>query len=196
MSDFLRLLLDSITYLWPFRIVKSYQRGVYRVNGLPWRPLVFACGFWYEVALFSSTPGLKLVCPFFTECEAFDVQPDPLSLPRQSLTLRDGRSLVCQALMTLVVDDILLAVEEVAGFLTSAQEVSCAKIADKLMTAKAEELEADNRGRLLGGLKQSINNELKKFGCRCVELSFVQFALGSRTYRLFTDTTSVGQFDV
>lgn len=187
MNDLLRLLVDVAAYLWPFRIVKSYQRGVYRVNGRVVRS---------TFPLWSSEPGLKVVVPFFTEVEAYDVQPDPLSLPRQSLTLRDGRGLICQALVTVVVDDVVAAVEEVAGFITSAQEVAAGKIADRLMRATPEEIDPDNRGRLLGGMKQSINAELTKFGCRCTELTFVQFALGARTYRFFTDTTMAnGAFD-
>jgi regulator of protease activity HflC (stomatin/prohibitin superfamily) len=181
-NDLLQLVISIVTYLWPFRIVKSWERAVYRVNGKVLRSTRWWC---------SGAPGLKLVLPFFCEVDSHLVVPDPLSLPRQSLTLRDGRSLICQALMTMVVDDVVLAVEEVSGFIISAQEVAAGKIAERLMTAQPAELEPDNRGRLLGGLKQSINAELKKFGCRCIDLTFVQFAF-AKTYRFFNDATSVG----
>lgn len=181
MNDFVRLVIEIIQYLWPFRKTASYQRGVYRVFGR-----AIHGKWWFN----NPEPGLKLVVPFFTEVEGYLVVPDPLTLPRQSLTVRDGRALVCQALMTVVVEDIYLAIEAVAGYVVSSQEVASGKIATRLMTAEPPELEPDNRGRLLGGLKQSINSDLAKFGCRCTDLTFTQFAF-ARTYRLFNDSAGI-----
>lgn len=185
MGDFVRALIDIFQYIWPFRIVRSYQGCVYRRNGLVvsavrWSP------YWFPM----TGPGLYVIVPFFCDAEAFDVQPDPLTLPRQTITLRDGRSLTFQALMTMEVDDVVQAIEAVAGYVKSAQEIAAGKIANRLMIATREELDADNRGRLLGGMKQSVNAELGQFGCRCTALSFVQFVFEARTYRIFNDTTT------
>jgi regulator of protease activity HflC (stomatin/prohibitin superfamily) len=179
-------LIDAIvkvtTYLWPFRIVRADQRGVYLVNGKPWRTRI-----WF----FSDAPGLKLVIPFFCTVESYAVNARLVSLPRQSITLADGRALIFQAILMLQVEDVWKAELDVSDFIEASQEEAAGILAERLMTTDASRIgEAAERGRLLAGLTASLNAELAKFGIRCLRLRFAQFAIGAKTYRLFNDTTT------
>lgn len=179
MSDFLGRILDAIEYLWPFRVVKIYERGVFYIWGFVWRNV---------------GPGLKVFVPFFMQIDIYLVCPDVRTLPRQDITLKDGRLLTFQVAVAIEVIDLVAADTKVANYIESTQEISMGIIADRLMEIEPSRFDSENRGRLIGGLKQSINAALSPFGCRCTELWFTQFALGARPYRVFTDQAA-GIFD-
>lgn len=175
MGDFLRLLFDALHYLWPFRIVKSYQRGIYYILGKP---------------LTRIQPGLKAFIPFFTEVVAYDVNLTPYTLPRQAITLQDGTQLIVQALVSMEIDDIVLADTAVANYTESLQEISAAALADFLSPLTKVELEAKHRGRLLTTLKNTVDRQTSAFGCKCRRFSFVQFSYPKASYHVINDQSA------
>lgn len=181
------LLITVVKFCWPFQVVREYERCVYYACGHLVRPR------WYFL---NEHPGLKVRIPFFCEIAVHPCQPTPLTLPRQSITLRDGTALVFQVKMTLQVVDVAAAETEVNDYVESAQENAAGIIATRLMELEMEQFTPDRRGKLLGGLKQSITADLKRYGCILLDLEFTQFALGARTYRVFNDVITGSGYDV
>lgn len=169
MTELVRLVLDVLAFLWPFRIVRVYQRGVYYVLGRVWR---------------EAGPGLWVVVPFFTEVATYHVNDQPLTLPQQRLTLRDGRQLVVRVLVVIKVVDVVRADTAVADFLESCQEQAQAVVADRLMAMEGERIDEASRRQLLAAIRQSLAPQLAEYGCAVERLSFVQFVLNPRTISL------------
>jgi regulator of protease activity HflC (stomatin/prohibitin superfamily) len=90
MTDFLRLLLDAIAYIWPLRVVKQWERGGY-----------YALGKWQrEVG-----PGIYPVIPWFCEVLEISVAEAIVGTGRQDITLSDGSMLSFCATATVGVVD-------------------------------------------------------------------------------------------
>jgi regulator of protease activity HflC (stomatin/prohibitin superfamily) len=180
-GDFLRVLLDSIEYLWPFRMVHAWERGIYLVCGRATR---------------SVGAGVWPVIPWFTDVVPVIVKPSVYSLPRQSVGLADGSTLTYQAIMTVCVDDVVAAYTELAHYVESVQEITMGLIAERLSEMDTARLAPDGRRKLSAAIRQSLNAELRPYGVRCIDLQFAQWVQGARVYRHFQDiASSVGQFD-
>lgn len=174
MSEFLRLLLDSIAYLWPFRIVREYERGAYYVTGRFWKVM---------------GPGLKLVCPFFTEIQIEGVVRDVYVTPLQTISTRGGGSLTFSATMTVTIADLGRAYNSVMRYSESARESASAILAEKLAEVDAEMLEPEKRGRLVAGCLSRLRSEIEPLGLAVETLRFNNFVKNMRAYRLFQDQT-------
>lgn len=172
MSDFLRLLLDSIAYLWPFEIVQPWQRANYYICGKFWRTL---------------KPGLKVKIPFFTDILAETTVPMIFVTPLQTITLRDGRTLTFNAAMTLTVEDLGKAFNRVDKWGQTSIELTCGLLAEKLADTDTGLFEPEKRGRLIGGCKQSLGSALAEYGVRMHALRFPNFVINMRVYRLFNE---------
>lgn len=174
MSDFLRLVLDSIEYLWPLRRVRLYQRGLYTI-----------CGKWQWLV----GPGVWPILPWFCEVDAESVVKGVVQTPRLDITLSDGALLSCMASGVVQVSDLRLAVNNVDAYMESAQELFAAIVADKLAEVDASRVSYEKRGRLLSDLKKWVNAEAGEFGIEFTRLRFTTFVLNPRTYRLLGDVT-------
>jgi regulator of protease activity HflC (stomatin/prohibitin superfamily) len=176
MGDFLRVILDSIQYLWPFRLVKPWERGGYYVFGRFWRVV---------------PPGVFPVIPWFTEVMTISVVPAIVETTRQDITLQDGKTVLSFAASAVVqVVDFNLAVNTIDNFHQTTQELIRAVLAEKLAQVDAERLAPEKRGRLLADLRRWIDEEARTFGVEVQKLRFPTFILNARTYRLLQDTQS------
>jgi regulator of protease activity HflC (stomatin/prohibitin superfamily) len=172
MTDLLRLLLDAIAYIWPFRIVYQYQRGCYYVLGR----------FWREIG-----PGLYPVIPWFTAVNEADVVEAIITTPRQDITLKDGSMLSFAASATLRVVNVRAALNEVDQYRETAQEAVAAVLAERLSQVDTERLEPDKRNRLLADLKKWVADEITPYGIEVSKLRFTSFIVNARAYRFIVD---------
>jgi regulator of protease activity HflC (stomatin/prohibitin superfamily) len=179
-GEFLRVLLDSIAYLWPFRLVQQWEQGAY-----------YLCGrYWREVG-----PGVPWpVVPWFMEVRTVSIAAAPVGTPRIDITLKDGRQLSCAATVVCRVIDFHLAVNTVDDYRESTQELIASVLAEKLVEVEPSRLESGARGRLLTDLQKWVGAELAKYGIEVSRLSFTSFVLAPRTYRLLTDPGTVANW--
>lgn len=172
MSDFLRLLLDAIAYIWPLRIVKEWERGGYLV-----------CGRWRrEVG-----PGLYPVVPWFTEVMELSVAEAIVGTGRQDITLSDGSTLSFSATATVGVCDIKLALTAVDSVTETTQELLASVLADKLAEVDAARLTPEKRGRLFADLKRWVATEAALYGIEVRTVRFTSFLLNTKAHRLIID---------
>jgi regulator of protease activity HflC (stomatin/prohibitin superfamily) len=181
MGDFLRVLLDSISYLWPFAIVNQYERGVYYVLGRR-----VEVPRWYGGP--DCRPGrLWVKVPFFTELRTIIVVRNTLVTPLQTITCQDGGTLTFSASAQVEVDDADAAYNKVSAWEETTTEDIAAALAEKLAETPAARLEPGGRGRLVGALRQSLQAQVGQYGVRIVALRFNNFVRNVRVYRLFND---------
>lgn len=165
-------LIDSIKYLWPFRIVMQWERCNYYVCGKFWKTM---------------GPGLKLVFPFFTELRYESVVPTIFQTPLQTITLRDGGTLTFSATMTVAVVDLDKAFNSVERWAETSSELASGLLAEKLADTDSNLFEPEKRGRLIGACKQSLGSGLAEYGVKLQALRFNNFVKNMRVYRLFNE---------
>lgn len=173
MGDFLRVLLDSIQFLWPVGRIQPWERGLYIV-----------CGRWvWEVG-----PGIYPLLPWFVEVRAENAVLALISTPRQDITLTDGKMLTFASTANVKVTNLRKAYLDVERYHETAQENIAAVLAEKLAEVDAARVTADKRGRLLSDLKRWVNDETQIYGVTVEKLRFTTFVVNARTVRLLQET--------
>ena len=172
MGEFVRLFLDSIAYLWPFRIVMEWERANYYICGRFWKTM---------------KPGLKIVLPFFTEIRSETSVPMVFVTPMQSIMLKDGGTLTFSATITLTVEDLNKAFNKVETWASTSTELASGILAEKLADTDSGKFDPENRGRLIGGCKVTLGNALAEYGVKVHALRFNNFVKNMRVYRLFNE---------
>lgn len=175
MGDFVKLLLDSIGYLWPIRLCHQWERGGYYVVGRWWR----------EVG-----PGWYPVIPFFMDVKTTSIAKAIVGTGRQDITLLDGSMLSFQASVWAQVEDVYPAMNEVDDPHTEVQKLLESYLADELAEADVDRLKgssARKRRTLLRNLEAGLQEEAVKFGVKTWDLRFTSFVLNVRTHRLLID---------
>lgn len=175
MTDFLRLLLDAIAYIWPFRIVKEWERGGYLVVGRWWR----------EVG-----PGIYPVVPWFTEVVEASCAEAIVGTGRQDITLSDGSTLSFAATATVGVIDVRKALVAVDSYTETMRELLSSVLADKLAEVDAARLTPEKRGRLFADLRRWVAAEAEPYGIEVRSVRFVSFITNAKAHRLLIDQQS------
>lgn len=181
MGDFLRILLDSISYLWPFRIVAQYERGVYTV-----------CGRRVAIPRRLGGPDAKCgvpwpIIPFFTDVKTVTVVRSTLTTPLQTITCQDGGTLTFSASAQVEVEDANLAFNAVHDWEETTAEDVAAVLAEKLAAVPVAKLEPDARARLIGDCRRALTAQVRDYGITILSLRFNNFVRNIRVFRIFND---------
>lgn len=173
MEGFLRIILDSLQFLWPFAYVQQWERGVY-----------YFCG----KALFECKAGIPYPkIPWFCEVRALTVVQDTVVTPLQTIMLKDGGTLTFSATAQIRIANVTSAYNKVAKHDETVIEDIAAILAEKLAEVGAERLAPEVRGRLIGACKQSLAATVGVYGIEILTLRFNNFVRDIRVYRLFND---------
>jgi regulator of protease activity HflC (stomatin/prohibitin superfamily) len=173
MSEFLRVLLDSIAYIWPLRTVDRWERAVYSV-----------CGRW----VFEVGPGVYPIVPWFCEVRQLSVVTAILGTPRQDITLSDGSTLTFSATAKVRVVNALVACISVDDYHETTQELIGSVLAERMAEVDAARLAPEGRKRLLTDLRKWVNQESQEWGIEVSHLRFTTFVLNVKTYRLLQES--------
>ena len=173
MGDFLRIILDSIQFLWPFRIVQEWERGVY-----------YFCG----KSVGECRAGIPYpVIPWFCEIKTLTSVQDTVTTPLQTITTRDGGTLTFNATAQIRIENATFAYNKVAQYTETVVEDIAAILAEKLAEIDPERLAPEHRGRLIGACKQSLAATVGEYGVVIITLRFNNFVRNIRVYRFFND---------
>ena len=171
--DWLKPLIEAIAYMWPFRMVKQWERGGYYVKG-KWRK---------ELG-----PGVYPVIPWFQEVMEVSIAEQIVTGRRQDMTLSDGSLLSFVAAATIRVVDIRAALNDVQEYKETAREAVEAVLADRLASVDVGRLEWEKRGRLFADLKRWVQDELTPYGVEVTKLRFMAFVTNAKAHRFMLDT--------
>lgn len=169
MEGAVRLFVEILQFLWPFRPVEHWERGIYYVLGR---------------ARSQVGPGRWPVVPYFMDVRAVSMVPAPIIGPIQRVTLLDGRKLAYSASVVAQVEDPFLAVNAVDQYQESTMELLQSVVAAKLAENDSDRLTPEKRGRFLAALGQAMDRKTSEYGVRCRDLAFTNFVLDVPTLAL------------
>jgi regulator of protease activity HflC (stomatin/prohibitin superfamily) len=150
----LQLLFEKVEYLWPFRVIRSFQRGV------------FMCVGWtYPHPL---KPGFYPFLPWFMAIEVVDVVEDVIDLHSQSITTSDGKLVTFSANISYEVTDAVALWTEVQDFAENLSRVACGHLAVRVREQSWEELQLGQR-KLELSLRDTMTTRVKPWGVRILE---------------------------
>lgn len=178
--EIVRLLVDTLHLICPFRIVWAWQMGCY-----------FVCGKCRGVV----GPGLKIVVPFLTDVRCVPVVPEIYTTPLQTITLRDGTTLTYSASITVIVRDANAAYNRLGHYTETVVELAARILSDGLADAEPKRFDPARgmRDRLLDEQRQSVNDACREYGLEVTALGLNNFARGVRTIRLLLDRAVIGE---
>ena len=179
MSEFLRVLLEFIEFLWPLRRVEQWEMGGYYVFGR----------WWKEVA-----PGVWPIVPWFCDVKTVSVAEAIVGTGRQDITLSDKSMLSFAATATVQVNNIYSALNLVDAYTETMQELLASVLAEKLAEVDAVRLEPEKRGRLFADLQRWVAKEAEQYGIEVKKVRFTSFILNARAHRLIIDQNQIASW--
>lgn len=178
-AEFLSLLIQIAQVIWPFRIVRQWERAGY---------LVF--GRWVgEVG-----PGCWPVLPWFFDVHTVSVVPGIVGTGRQDITVKDGSILSFAATATVRIVDARKAMCDVENVTSTMQELLASVLAEKLADVDASRLEPQSRGRLVADLRRWVQEAAEPFGVEVSSVRFTSFITHAKTHRLLLDQNAVANW--
>lgn len=180
MTDILRLIVDIFQSVWPFRLVGPWAKGAVYVFGR------------YQGWV---SPGCYPFVPFFMEIVPVTVVPSVWGGPLQTITLRDGRVLIFSPMVTLTVEDVNLAMNTVTEYTESCMEIVSGVLSEWLADADPDRFDPGTGKRevLVEELRLVADEETRVYGVRVERITFPNFALGVRTFRLLQDRATFAE---
>lgn len=190
--NWLQTLVTVFEYLWPFRRVEQWERGVLYVWARHWKR-------WpARKSDHTIGPGIWFVIPYFTNIQTASAVRGVTGTPLQQVTGMDGQQITFSVAMTWHIYNVASAWNNTDRVLETGQELLAGVCAEKLAAVEPERLEALHRPRLIADMTGWLNQELKFIGCEVNALRFTNFVVGQqsiRTLRLMTDTALLTDFN-
>jgi len=172
--NWFQTIIEVARYLWPFRIVHQWERGV-----------VYVCGR----CIGTVPPFVYPIIPFFTDVKATSVVPGVISTPLLTVTTRDNKSTITfSAAATVRISDASRAWNKIDNVSETMRELLAAVTAEKLAEVDPARLDGDKRKRLIADMVMWLNRELEPFGLEVLAVRFTNFAVNMKAFRLMTDT--------
>lgn len=174
MTEFVQIILSNLMQLMPFRIVRSYERGVRWTFGRN------------PVAL---DPGLRWCIWFRHSTEIFAVVDFVLNLPTQSVRTKDGKEVVFSSNITLRIADPVKHYCAVQDFKQSVSDLAMTHLHRKIRGKVAADIDLTETERQL---KATLGDKLKEWGGEVLFVGFTDFVETGAQVRLFQDPTRQG----
>lgn len=171
MTELVRLLVDVVQFLWPFRIVWQWEVGAY-----------YICGRY----VFQVPTGVWPVVPFFFDVKSANVVPDVFSTEEQTIEMQDGGTLTFTASVRMRVVEPALSLNNVVDHEENAVEDVAAVLAETLADMPPERLDPAKRRSLLRKCELEVNKLLGEYGMEVERIRFTNFLRNIRAYRLIT----------
>jgi len=179
MSELLRVFLQFIEFLWPFRRVEQWEKGGY-----------YVCGRWYrEVG-----PGIWPIVPWFCDVQAVSCAEAIVGTGRQDITLSDKSMLSFAATATVQVKNVYETLNTVDQYQETMQELLASVLAERLAEVDAARLEPEKRNRLFADLKRWVAEEADEYGIEVKKVRFTSFIVNAKAHRLIIDQNTVAQW--
>lgn len=179
MSEFLRVLLEFIEFLWPLRRVEQWEMGGYYIFGRWYKPV---------------GPGIWPIIPWFFDVKTVSVAEAIVGTGRQDITLSDKSMLSFAATATVQVKDTYAALNLVDAYHETMQELLASVLAERLAEVDAARLEPEKRGRLFADLKRWVGEEASQYGIEVKKVRFTSFIINARAHRLIIDQNQIASW--
>lgn len=188
LNELWQLVVSSIEFLWPFKIVHEWERALYIANGhvvIPWRWVAMDRDLRTPMESKELQPGLYFRLPFFTDVHCVAVSWNYVDSKRLDLTLKDGRTASFEAVAKVRTVDVVAAYVGYYDFDIDIVAAFRAAISETLVEAEPERFDAGKRGRLLGtSLLRATREAIGPIGHECESVQVTTFVLQPKVFRL------------
>ena len=169
MADFLRALVEIVHYLWPVRVVWSYELGVRFVGGKTPKQI---------------NPGVYFFVPFFMRIETLSIAQDTIDLPFQSITTKDKRAVDVSVNFAFRITDAVAYYTNVQDFETNFPRLAARHVMSKVRGWSFDEL-LDKQAEFERSMRDTFNTRMAKhaWGAELDDAGFTDLVL-TRQYRL------------
>jgi regulator of protease activity HflC (stomatin/prohibitin superfamily) len=142
----------------------------------------FVCG-WRVVEL---KPGLHLYWPLTTEVQVMPVARQTHNLVTQTLTTKDGRSVIIGAVVIYEINNIVDALSNNWDVSDTISDVTQMAVVNVVHNWNLDDLRADLTGKVENDLSIETRKQLKPFGVKVLRCGISDFS-PCRVYRVITD---------
>ncbi len=169
MGDFLRALVEIIIYIFPLRVIWSYEKGL---------------RFWGGNEPELLQPGWYWFVPFFSKIVDVAVIADTIDLPFQSITTSDDVTVDVSANFIYEVSDTVGYYTNVQDFTTNFPRLAARHVYAKVRSWSYAEL-MEKQADYERSLKETLNTRISKlgWGVTIVDAGFTDM-VKTRQYRL------------
>lgn len=120
-------------------------------------------------------PGLSVYWPLVTEIEVLPTARQPINLPTQRLTTKDGKRTICSAVVVYNIADLIQAVGKNWDCEATVRDVSMCAVATILTSTDYETLVDTLSDELRVRLTNACRQELQKYGVRVQNCMLTDF---------------------
>lgn len=164
-------ILNNLVSLFPFLIVRSYQRGVRWVFGK--NPVELL-------------PGFRLKLWLIHQVEVFDVADEVLDLPVQSVITKDEKLVCFSVNIAFRVSDVVSHATNVQDFMEATSGLAMTHLAKRVREKTLSELVVDLKD-LEKSLEGTLTTRMKSWGTEVFAVGFTNFAEVPQQIRVFMD---------
>ncbi len=152
MSDLLRVIGEWLHFLWPLRVVKSYELGVRFIGGKPPKAL---------------GPGVYAFLPFFMSIEIVSGAQNVADIWIQRLTTSDGKKIALSFNVTYRVTDAVAHWTNVDDFDQNFHRMAARHCAKKVRENTYDKITNDQTA-LETSIKKTMQTRVNELGWGCV----------------------------
>lgn len=168
----IEIIANNLMALFPFQIIKSYQRGVRWTFGRNPKPL---------------EPGIRWKIWILHQIEMCDVVDEVIDLPVQSVITKDEKLVCFSVNIGYRIADVVLHYTSVQDFIESTAGLSMTHLAKKVREKTLQELVSDLTA-LEKSLQGTLTTRMKSWGTEVFSVGFTNFAEVPRQLRIFLDS--------
>lgn len=165
------IILNNLLVLFPFVVIKTYQRGVRWTLGK--NPIELL-------------PGIRLKLWLYHEVLVFDIADEVLELPVQSVITKDEKLVCFSVNIGFRVVDVVSHANSVQDFFESTAGLAMTHLAKRVREKSLSELVTDLRD-LEKSLEGTLTTRMKQWGTEVFSVGFTNFAEVPQQMRVFMD---------
>ena len=153
------IVLQFISDIVPFVVIDHYDRGVRLRFGIPKTEL---------------EPGFHWKIPFADQILTQMVKAKTINLSEQTITTKDGKSIVVKGVIKYEVSDVSTLLLEVNDATDALADMVQGIIRDKIISKNWEEC---NDSSLVGEISRAAKSEAKRWGLSILQITLTDLAL-------------------
>jgi regulator of protease activity HflC (stomatin/prohibitin superfamily) len=170
-------IFNNFLSLFPFIILKTYQRGVRWTFGR--NPVELQ-------------PGFRLKLWVIHQVEVFDVVDEVLDLPEQAVLTRDEKLVTFSVNIGFRITDVVKHANAVHDFIGSTRGAAMTHLAKRVREKTLKELVSDLKD-LEKSLEGTLTTRMKRWGTEVYDVGFTDFAEVPRQLGLFLRGSPTGR---
>lgn len=157
--SWVQVVLDFLRQFWPFQIVYSWQKGI---------------RFWCGKQGRALEPGVYMFLPFFSHIETVNVRPDILQTRNQTLTTKDGVSVLVSTNVAYEIFDAVASFVNVQKMLDNLGDECRSQLAGRIRDYTFDEL-LESQDDIEESCLASIGEVAAEWGVTIIRVSLADF---------------------